>query len=506
MKIILFGYVIEIIIIWFWYKLVIKKEISLKTDGADKILRRTIKLIIRFKTIIKNNIFLRVNYKEERKQEIERIKQYVVKLILINAWIGCIIILEPIIISMILHYKDSIIMYIFFLSVIGGMLMKQLKEQTQNYVEIVEVYIKKVLIPLEKCPGIVENGKDELLNVQWTAKKKVTMILVVIMVIAIYVLLILVERYIEQNEILMQILAIITVVIMLIFWLIDYVKNIIKRKKIENENEPIFMDMEYDLIKEEVEHICIKLNINNVRFNVIEESTINAFSKMNEDGVWEISVTSQFITQLRKMVEKDEVDEKKVVMEIDDIKRIFLVTVGHELGHVFYKDAINIKKRLIFSSLICLVCYFTGIFMFAIAEKSTLFLIIGSMLLLFNWVFGGIMCDKRYWAQIAEFKADRLAVDYVSGGRKAFVDFWLTETKVQWEDDFTQRISRENTAYKYYKRNIEIEEHPSKKRRRKLIEERGKWEWWEYFEHVLVIRKWRLQGLGWNGVLKVTKL
>lgn len=127
----------------------------------------------------------------------------------------------------------------------------------------------------------------------------------------------------------------------------------------------------------------------------------------------------------------------------------------------------------------------------------------GSILLLFDWIFGGIMCDKRYWGQIAEFKADRIAVDYVSGGREAFVNFWLTETKVQREDDSTQKISRENVAYKYYKRNIEIEEHPSKKRRRKLIEERGKWEWWEYFEHVLVIRKWRWHGLGWNGVLKV---
>lgn len=500
MEMILFGYVIEIIIIWFWYKLIIKKEISLKTNGADRILRRTIKLIIQYKTTIKNNIFLRVNYKQEKRQEIERIKQYVGKLILINAWVGCFVILGPIIISMILPDKDTLFMMFVFLSVIVGFLVKQLKEQTQNYVEIVEVYIKQVLAPLEKCPRIVEIGKDELIDIQWTAKKKVAMILVVMLGIAIYALLIWGERYIEQNEIIKRILAIFTVVILLI----DYVKN--RFKKRENENEPVFVDIEYDLIKEEVEHICSMLNIHNVRFNVIEENTINAFSKMNEDGVWEVSVTSQFITKLRKMLEKDEADEKKVVMEIDDIKRIFLVTVGHELGHVFYKDEILIKKRLLFSLLICLGCYFTGIFLFAIAGKSTFFVIIGSILLLFDWIFGGIMCDKRYWGQIAEFKADRIAVDYASGGRKAFVNFWLTEEKVQCEDDSTQKIRRENVAYKYYKRNIEIEEHPSKKRRRKLIEERGKWEWWEYFEHVLVIRKWRWRGQGWNGVLKVTQI
>lgn len=182
------------------------------------------------------------------------------------------------------------------------------------------------------------------------------------------------------------------------------------------------------------------------------------------------------------------------------------MTVGHELGHVFYKDEILMKKRLQFSSLIYLGCWFSGMLLFVIAGISTFFVIIGSLLLLFAWIFGGIMCDKRYWGQIAEFKADRIAVNYVSGGRKAFVDFWLTEEKEQWEEDSTRKISRENVVYKYYKRNIEIEEHPCKKRRRKLIEERGKWKWWEYFEHVIVIRKWRWRGLGWNGVLKVTKI
>lgn len=76
--------------------------------------------------------------------------------------------------------------------------------------------------------------------------------------ISIYALLIWGERYIEQNEIIKRILAIFTVVILLI----DYVKDRFKKR----ENEPVFVDIEYDLIKEEVEHICSMLNIHNVRF------------------------------------------------------------------------------------------------------------------------------------------------------------------------------------------------------------------------------------------------
>ena len=41
---------------------------------------------------------------------------------------------------------------------------------------------------------VVEIEKDELIDIQWTAKKKVAMILVVIMGIAIYVLLIKIHR------------------------------------------------------------------------------------------------------------------------------------------------------------------------------------------------------------------------------------------------------------------------------------------------------------------------
>lgn len=43
---ILSGYVLETIIIWLWYTLVVKKEIHAKSNEADRILRRTIKLII----------------------------------------------------------------------------------------------------------------------------------------------------------------------------------------------------------------------------------------------------------------------------------------------------------------------------------------------------------------------------------------------------------------------------------------------------------------------------
>ncbi len=55
---ILYGYLLEVVIVFLWYKLIIEKEIRAKTGGADKIFKRTIKLVIKYKSTIKNNILI----------------------------------------------------------------------------------------------------------------------------------------------------------------------------------------------------------------------------------------------------------------------------------------------------------------------------------------------------------------------------------------------------------------------------------------------------------------
>jgi len=285
------------------------------------------------------------------------------------------------------------------------------------------------------------------------------------------------------------------------FLVIDYIKN--KSAKREKEKNIVFVSAEYDTIRGEVENICGLLGIHNVKFDVIDEKRTNAYSRMNEDGVWEVVVTSQFISKLRIMLQEDKNNEKKVVLSIEEVKRIFLVTVAHELGHVFYKDTILEKRRILLSVFVSFGILIMAMFLLVFSVKSLFLVVVSSILLLGEWIFGSIMCDSRYWGQIAEFKADRIVAKYVEGGTEAFVYFWGNDKKIQLEEESTQNIIKENWIYKYYKRNLEVEKHPSWKYRRKLMEERKEWKWWEYFEHALVIRKWRRKGLGWYGVLKV---
>lgn len=497
---ILSGYVLETLIICFWYVLIIKKEIHAKVNDADRILGRIINLIIQHRLIIMNNILFIVNYKQEKKKQIDIIKKCFTNLMLINVWLGYFFVIDPIIMSILTKDKDNVAGVIIFVISIVSVSIRELKEHTQIYIEILEKYINRVVIPLEKCSNIIEIEEDEIVKIQWTIKNKMMILLLTVISIAIFSLFIWGEKYLYQNKR----VNIIVVIFAVIFWVTGYSKKwLIKREK---RKGVVFVSADYGLIKEEVENICNLLNIHNVEFSEIDEDIDNAYTQLNEDGVWKVVVTSLFITKLRKLLEENKNSERKCVLSIDDVKKIFLVTVVHELGHVFYKDIIFEKRRVLVSNLISLGIVIMAIFLLVMAEKSIFFIIIGSILLLFNWIFGGIMCDKRYWGQIAEFKADRIAVKYVNGGIEAFAYYWGNDERIQKEEKSTNEINKGNFIYKYYKRNLEVEKHPSMKYRRKLMEERNEWKWWEYFGHALVIRKWRREGLGWNGVLKVTRI
>ena len=108
-------------------------------------------------------------------------------------------------------------------------------------------------------------------------------------------------------------------------------------------------------------------------------------------------------------------------------------------------------------------------------------------------VLGKVMCDERFWKQIAEIRADRLAINVCNSNKMVFVEFWKRYLEKQSKKET-------NIIDNFYRKYIKIESHPSMEYRMELIEKREKWYWWEYLEHALVIMKWRITNRGWNGV------
>ncbi len=224
---------------------------------------------------------------------------------------GCIAVLEPIILNTIFQNRYNVFNILIFFSCIGVLCLDILRNQTQHYVEAMEIYINKVLIQLEKYPRIVEAQNEEFVNIRWTKKKLAITIIMVIVGIAIIGLTILGEKILEQNEIIKKNSTIIIIICIFIY----SVWNRLKKRKCIDEIE--FVSAEYEMIKNEVTEICNMLNIKNVKFMIKEESAINAFSEINDYGIWEVSVTSNFIAKLLNM------SQKMIIQKVIILERFF---------------------------------------------------------------------------------------------------------------------------------------------------------------------------------------
>ena len=124
---------------------------------------------------------------------------------------------------------------------------------------------------------------------------------------------------------------------------------------------------------------------------------------------------------------------------------------------------------------------------------SPIFLIVMLLIMGIEGIFAKVICDARFWKQIAELRADRIAIDVCNSNKMKFVEFWKEYIEKQSKNET-------NIIDQFYRRYIRVEGHPAMERRMELIEKREKWHWWEYFEHALVIMKWRVTNRGWNGI------
>jgi Zn-dependent protease with chaperone function len=230
-------------------------------------------------------------------------------------------------------------------------------------------------------------------------------------------------------------------------------------------------------IQEDVTNMCLQLGIKILECKIIATEDINVKSKINENGIPQINITNGFIS---KIYEKDARD-------------ILLITIAHELGHIYYNVFFNISKRIRWSNFLYLVLTILNMMGLIASNISPIFLFITLPIMGVENIFGKVMCDARFWEQIAEIRADRLAINVCKYDKMKFVEFWK---------EYSKKHNKEETNIidQFYRRYIKVEGHPSMDRRMELIEKRQSWNWWEYFEHALIILKWRITNKGWNGI------
>lgn len=466
----LIGYVIVGLIVIGWYKLILNKDLC-----QNHILRRSVKLLINNRKVIFKNIFFMGEVDEKQQEEFDYIKNklldiFVMLINVVGWWLLC-----PIIIEYILKESDDgLIKYIIFAFMLCGLIVMKLKEVTQQCVNLINEYIKGILWPIEHNPQLIQKDESKKIEVKWTSKKIIQFLVYSCIILIIFWRLYFAYSKYEDSKI----MGIISIVVLFGIVLFDRRKS--KRSVNQKENKIEIDKNTFGGIETDVVNMCKRLGILNIKISILEDSNFKIETKIDEDGTPHIGVSYQFA---------------QILSLESSAKDILLYTIGHELVHIYYNDFRNIRRRIkksccayFISLLFILLILFIKIYLIQYLELA---------LLIFHNLIFKILCDERYWYQIAELRADRLAIQIYNGEKTAFINFWK-----RYDEEIRSKENSKNAIYNYYKKYIKIEAHPSMIRRMELIEKRERWHNWEYIEHMLLIWKWRVTNKGWNGYNK----
>lgn len=455
----------QFIIIFVWYKFILVKELKCKN-----IVRRSIRILFNQR---KNVIFAFLgwgNISEEREKAMCSIKKHLSEMFMETYLLMGYFVLGPIILKCFINYENrSILGNLFYIVLLCGLIFSRLREDTQKTIEKINSYTQNVMIPLEKKPELLSVGDVQKPVVEWNVKK---VLIILMSLLAMITGIALLEQFKDSKVFL--IIAVLTLVFVMI-----RESSIISSKNNIDVGEGIYIEgYILDSVKEDIENMCVQLGIKSLECKIIETEERYAESKISEQGILQIDISNGFITQIyRNNAARD----------------ILLMTIAHELGHIYYNDFSNISKRVRVSNLVCLILMILNMLGLMATMISPIFLITTLLIMCIESVFGKVMCDTRFWKQIAELRADRFAINVCKSNKMLFVKFWK---------GYSENQSKEETNIidQFYRRYIKVEGHPSMEYRMELIEKREKWSWWEYFEHALVIMKWRMTNRGWNGI------
>lgn len=478
-------YLYEVFIYFIWYKKIYKKE-KIKTKTLDRSMKFLSKNICTLFRIKLGMVELEDNY------EIENLKGHWI--MIFNKMIYPIMILLytilfcPIFLLFIfndsyysnLDYIVHIVIYVIFITSINT--------------DFIRKYSQSIFEGAKDCSEIIETlyYNQDIIKKHITKDNKLSFKLKVILAIIVptsYILACKIYPIITEPP---KILRLAAVILLIVYIAEEIQKKYLKSKKYKEKEKKIeIINGDLYRFSDDLCKMCRILDIKDLKIDVICEAGINAYSVVNKNQTPIIKFTSGFMNFLFQCF-------NKYGQETTD--EIFKLILGHELVHVAYKDPIRIRVRLIISSIICLlVDAFLLLMLYLMININNNFLLFIAFLLLLNFLLGRIITDERYWKQISELRADKKGLE-VSGVSVNFFDLFFYESNhSSYEIKEIKRINEENGLYKYYKRYVEIEAHPSVDRRVSALNRNFKWGLYDYFEHLLVILKWRITRKGWNG-------
>ena len=310
------GYLVQFIIIFVWYKFILVKELKCK-----KIVRRSIHILFNQR---KNIIFAFLgweNISEEREKAMCSIKKHLSEMFMETFCLMGYFIFGPIFLKCFINYENrSILGNLFYIVLLCGLIFSRLKEDTQKTIEIINAYTQNVMIPLEKKPELLSFGDVQKPVIVWNVKK----VMIILMGLLAMITCIALSEQFKDSKV-FQVIAVLTLVFVVI-----RESSIISSKNNIDVGEGIYTEgYILDSVKEDIENMCVQLGIKSLECKIIATGERYAESKISEQGIPQIDISNGFITQIyRNKAARD----------------ILLMTIAHELGHIYYNDFTNMLQ------------------------------------------------------------------------------------------------------------------------------------------------------------------
>lgn len=373
---------------------------------------------------------------------------------------------------------------IIFIIVLGlnlSMTYKILKEKSQDNIELLQglnKFLQDEVYKKEKIKLLIEGiNLRDYFNKYELLKSKKYLSLIIFIPVGFFLLNI--ENFLLNKNFIKDIVDLKLVIIIYL----GYKVSLQFWKKLQNNNEKKINEIvieNVDILEEDIKEMSAKVKITKLKVRTVNKNYLNAHVVANEDGYLEIILTEALILELK--------DEK------DILKMIF----AHELVHYKYKDNFYIKWRTKIACFLSLLILMTYMNYFFKIENFASTIILGIILYICS-----IVSDESYWSQMAELRADRIAIEISGIQPKKYTEYLKKSPFMLNEVKRNNYISNNNFLYREYKKNIEKIKHPSLKRRMEILDGKyKKWGYLEYFTHVFIITKWKLTGKGWRGIEK----
>ncbi len=372
------------------------------------------------------------------------------------------------------------IVFIIILALDLSMTYKILKEKSQDNIELLQglnEFLQKEVYKKEKIKLLVEGiNLRDYFNKYKKLKSKKYLSLIIFIPIGFFLLNI--ESFLLNKNFMKDIIDLKLVIIVYFVYKISFQFW----KRLQNNNKKLneIVIENIDILEQDIKEMCDKVKITKLKVRTVSEDYLNAHVISDKDGNLEIILT------------------EPLILELEDKKDILKTIFAHELVHYKYKDNFYIKWRTKIACFLSLLILMTYMNYFFKIENFASTIILGMILYICS-----IVSDESYWFQMAELRADRIAIDISGVQPEKYTEYLKDSSFVQNEIKNNNYINKNNFIYREYKKNIEKIKHPSLKRRIEVLDRKyKKWGYLEYFTHIFIITKWKLTGRGWRGIEK----